>query len=170
MIFYSLWFIYKSSTEFIFDIVNAFHHTEVFTGSIISNCKETPCIWVGWVHIHDKMFQIFHLFLPSVMIAEQLLQKIGLFFFESYIVGISGQYVFEETLQFVDVIIFFITELKLDNLLCFFLGFSLVLQLFLELFPQVINNSIIVVPMLFPKFVEFLSLCFFNLQCNLADF
>ena len=86
------------------------------------------------------------------MEAQQLFDKLFVLFFEGDVVGVSAQDVLEQALKLVNIIIFLSSELEFDNLLGLLSVHSsllLILLLAVEVFSQIVEDSIIMVPVFF---------------------
>lgn len=153
-------------------IINTLNNTKILPGPVLPDNKQAPCINIGGINIHNKMFQILQLLLVAVMVREQFFHEIGLFCRQGLVVGVTAQDVLEQRFYLVYVGVRLATELEL---LEFFgttraAAFLLHFLLLVVLFTQIIDNAIIMMPMLLPESVKFFPLSFLDFDNSLANF
>ena len=89
---------------------------------------------------------------PSEVEVRPGYAEVIVLFFEGDVVGVSAQDVLEQALKLVNIIIFLSSELEFDNLLGLLSVHSsllLILLLAVEIFSQIVEDSIIMVPVFF---------------------
>ena len=89
---------------------------------------------------------------PSEVEVRPGYAEVIVLFFEGDVVGVSAQDVLEQALKLVNIIIFLSSELEFDNLLGLLSVHSsllLILLLAVEVFSQIVEDSIIMVPVFF---------------------
>ncbi len=160
--------IYSSNSIFLFNVLDALDHTEVLPATVILHHEQASSIHVLRVHIHHKMLQPLQLSLSIIMITQKLLDLIGFSFLKRNVVGISAKDIFELTLQFVNIVIVSASKLKLYF---FVLGLSSLLFFgsFIEIFSQIVDDSVVMVSMFLPKFAELLGSTLANCQLSLSN-
>lgn len=102
------------------------------------------------------------------MITQKLLDLIGFSFLKRNVVGISAKDILELTLQFVNVVIVSTRKLKL-YFFVFGLSSLLFFGSFIEIFSQIVDDSVVMVPMFLPKFAELLGSTLVNCQLSLSN-
>jgi hypothetical protein len=120
------------------------------------------------MHINNEMLQVLELGLSVIVIGEQFLYQFGFCLFEGDVVGITAKNVLKLTLQLVDIIIGLASEFKFNF---FVLGLHsfLLLCAFVEIFAKVVNNSVVMMPVLLPKDAQLVLIRFDNNQNSVSD-
>jgi hypothetical protein len=105
------------------------------------------------MHVNNKMLQAAQFGLPVVVVAQKLSYKLGLGLFQRHVIGITAKDVFELALELVDVVIGLSSELEL-NFFVLRLGPFLLFRTFVEIFTQVVDDSLEVMSVLLPKLTQ----------------
>ena len=161
--------LYKSSLRvFSFDIVNAFNNAEVFPGSVFFHGKKAASIHVVGVDIDNKVLEVFQFCLTVIVIAQKLLYKLRLGFFKRDVIRVAAKNILELALQLVDIVVGLSSELEF-HLFIPCLSSLIFLCPLVEIFAQVINDSVVVVAMLFPEMTELLLISLHNCKSSVSN-
>ena len=99
------------------------------------------------------MLQILQLGLSIVVVTQQFLHLVVLCLFERHVVGIAAKNIFKFAFKFVNIVVSFAPKLEF-HLLIPDLGFSLFFLSLVEILPQVFDDTVVVVSMLFPELAQ----------------
>lgn len=141
----------QSCRELFFNLANALNNTEVLSAAIVLYGKQTSCIWVFRMNIHNKVFEVLDFLFSLVMIRKQFFYEFLFTFFQGNIVGVSAKNVLKQTFQLVNVIVFLSTEIKCVDFSVLGLIFLFLFDFFLVTLFQVINNCVVMISMLLPE-------------------
>lgn len=118
------------------------------------------------------MLEVLQLLLALVVVGEQLLDQVGVLGSQGLVVGVATEDVLEEALDLVDVGVLLAPELELLDFLAANASCRLLfgLLLLVVVFPQVVDDAVVVVAVLLPELVQRLALCLLDGEDCFAHF
>lgn len=160
--------LYKSLRIFSFDVLNTLDNTEILPSSIFFYGKKAASIHIVGVNVNNEVLEILQFGLTVIVIAQKFFHKLGFSFFERDVIRVAAKNVLELAFQLIDIVIRLSTEFKF-NFFISCLGSFLLFSSFVEIFAQVVNDSIVMVPVFFPKLTELLLICLHNFKYSISD-
>ena len=160
---------YKSLRELLLDVLNTLHHAEILASAVFLHSEEAASVHIVGMNVNNEKLQILELAFRVVVVAEQLLDQLRLCLLESDVVGIAAEDVLELALELVDIVVMLSSELEL-HLLVSGLASLLLLCTLVEILAQIIDDSVIVVTVLFPKLTQLFLIRFFHLHNSISNF
>lgn len=135
------------------DVFNTLNNAEILPASIFLNGKKTASIHVAGMNIHNKVFESFELGFSIIVVAQELSDKLGFGLFERNVVWVAAKDILEFAFKLVDIIVGLASELKF-NFFVSSLSPLLLFCSFIEIFAQVIDDSVVVMTVFFPKLAQ----------------
>lgn len=147
--------LYYSQCNFVFKVVDAFDDAEVLASVVLSDDEQAARVHIGRVHIHHEVLEVLQLLLGPLVVRKQFLDEGSVFGGQWLVVRVAAEDVFEQTLDLVDVGVLLSSELKLLHFLTADASstFPLSLLLFVVVFPEIVDYTVIMVAMFLPKLV-----------------
>lgn len=141
---------YQSLRIFPLDVLNALYDAEVLAGSVLFHNKEAAGVHETWMDVDYEVLEAFDLGLSVVVVAQKFLDEVGFCFFQGDVVGVAAEDVLELALKLVDIIIMLASELEF-HLLVLCLDSFLLFSTLVEILPQIIDDTTVVMSVLLPE-------------------
>lgn len=151
------------------NVVNTFDNAEILFSTVLLNSEQTSCIHVVRVHIDYEVLETLQFLLSVVMIAQQLLYLSCLGFFQGNIVRVAAKNVLELALQLIYVVVVLASEVEFD-LLVLYLSSLFFFGSLVKVFSQILNDTVVVMAVLFPELTQLLRGALRDLKCGLSNF
>lgn len=141
---------YQSLRIFPLDVLNALYDAEVLAGSVLFHDEEAAGVHETRMDVDYEVLEAFDLGLSVVVVAQKFLDEVGFSFFQGDVVGVAAEDVLELALKLVDIIIMLASELEF-HLLVLCLDSFLLFSTLVEILPQVVDDTTVVMSVLLPE-------------------